>query len=177
MNGHGFYDGFGSQGLSLLDTLTVSCTGGMTGSTASNWCPGFGSYYKTGSPLELQQLSLSNETDSSCSACGIPPADSGNLRVWLPFAVTNHMTVLELYYHDAGLAYDPNYCASFFGGVCTGGYTTRDFLTPSLQRTFMNDVGQGMNCPGGGSGAGNASTGNCAYAIALDAAHGYHPRP
>ncbi len=109
-NGHGVIDGFGSQGLSILDTAAFN---GCSGST-SDWCDSFGTYYGTGMPRELQQLSLSDEENSmSCPGCGVPPnGNSGDLLVWLPFAVENHMTVLELYTLDAALAFDPNYCTA-----------------------------------------------------------------
>ncbi len=168
-NGHGFIDGFGSQGLSLRDSLN-GCT-----LSASNWCPSFGNWYTSAMPLELQQLSLSDERDSTCSSCGVPPGDSGDLRLWLPFAVNNHITILELYYLDAGLAYDQNYCTAISGlGVCTG-YNpgSNTFLNTTIQATFMNHVGQGKNCPGGGP---TYSNGNCSYAQCLNDAHGPHPR-
>jgi hypothetical protein len=181
-NGHGLVDGYGSQGLSLLDSLNT-CP-----NATSNWCWLFGNtptWYKNGSPLELQQISLSDPDDSQCDsttsppplhACGIPPRDSGDMRTWLSFAVTNHMSVLELYYLDAALAFDPNYCASFnMFGECVGysvGNSSNTFLTTALQATFMNEVGQGSKCSPPVSGAGGASTGNCAYATAINAAHG-----
>jgi len=181
-NGHGLVDGYGSQGLSLLDSKN-----GCANAT-SNWCYLFGNpptSYKNGSPLELQQISLSDPDDSQCdsmtsppplNACGIPPRDSGDMRTWLSFAVTNHMSVLELYYLDAALAFDPNYCASFnMFGECVGysvGNSSNTFLTTALQATFMNEVGQGSKCSPPVSGAGGASTGNCAYATAINAAHG-----
>jgi hypothetical protein len=87
------------------------------------------------------------------------------------------MTTLELYYMDAALAFDPNYCTAFSPPpvTCTAGYTivnpTGTFLNNKLQATFMNDVGQGTNCspPAPGPGAGN-----CAYAATINAAHGLH---
>jgi hypothetical protein len=177
-NGHGLVDGFGSQGLSRLDTDFIN---GCAGST-SNWCTLFGTYYQKASPLELQQISLSDPDDGNCGSqspegsCGIPPRDSGDLRKWLPFAVNNHLTVLELYYLDAALAFDQSYCGTIIAGRCTNGYTIvgNTFLTSLLQGTFMNEVGQGSNCPGGGSGAGGTSNGNCDYAIAINSAHGQH---
>jgi hypothetical protein len=179
-NGHGFIDGFGSQGLSLLDYNNCA-------NASSNWCESFDLWYPGTMPLELQQLSLSDEQDENCTTqspppanrCAVPPGDSGDLRVWLPYAVTNHLTVLELYYLDAGLAFDPNYCTSFTGTPphCgAGGYIvgTNTFLTVTLQATFMNDIGQGSNCSPPVSGAGGASTGNCAYATTINNAHGSH---
>jgi hypothetical protein len=111
--------------------------------------------------------------------CGVPPGDSGDLRVWLPYAVTNHMTTLELYYLDAGLALTRTTVGvsrALLPFVVSVGYIvgSNTFLTTTLQATFMNDVGQGSNCPGGGSGAGGASTGNCAYATTINNAHGAH---
>jgi hypothetical protein len=179
-NGGGIIDGFGSQGLSILDT--PSPFNGCSAS-ASNWCDRFDHLYGVGMSRELQQISLSNEQNStSCPGCGIPPAgNSGDLRVWLPFAVQNHLTVLELYTLDAGLAYDPSYCQTIsLPHNCNLGYATSGtFLSgqPDIQGQFMNDVGQGFNCPGGGSGAGGTSSGTCSYALCLNDAHGLHPRP
>ncbi len=176
-NGHGVIDGFGSQGLSLLDTTAFN---GCSGST-SNWCDSFSTWNGMAMPRELQQLSLSNEQNqTSCPGCGTPPSgNSGDLYYWLPFAVENHMTVLELYTLDAGLAFDPNYCANITSPplTCFNGYpVSGTFLNgnSSLQATFMNDVGQGYNCPNGGP---SYSTGGCQYAQCITDAHGLHPRP
>lgn len=183
-NGHGIIDGFGSQGLSLLD-YSSGCA-----SSASDWCPSFGTWYPSAMPLELQQISLSDPEDGDCSTqspppnhhCGVPPNDSGDLRVWLPFAVNNHLTVLELYYLDAGLAFDPNYCDSitftppstYTCGPSSYALGSNTFLTRNLQGPFMNDVGQGSNCSPPVSAAGGTSTGHCYYATAINNAHGAH---
>jgi hypothetical protein len=42
--------------------------------------------------------------------CGTPPKVSGDMRIWLPFAIQHHATVIEMYYQDLGLAFDQNYC-------------------------------------------------------------------
>jgi len=172
-------DGFGSQGLSVLDTNAVnSCAGAI-----SSWCLAFGSYYGVGSPLELQQASLSDPLDTTCTppqspgplGCGASStgADSGDLRIWLPFAIANHADVIELYYFDAALAFDPEYCTAFtgvYGSACMTGYTIipGTFLTASQQGQFFNTVGQGMGC---GTGIG---LGDCSYANAINMAHGFH---
>jgi hypothetical protein len=107
-NGFGYINGFGSQGLSLLDT---GCTG-----AAADWCNLFDNNYTRGMPLELQQIAISNPDvpQSSCTnpggQCGTPPKVSGDMRIWLPFAIQHHATVIEMYYQDLGLAFDQNYC-------------------------------------------------------------------
>jgi hypothetical protein len=192
-NGGGFFDGFGSQGLSLLDDS--SCSG-----AASNWCSAFGNWYPHGMPLELQQISLSDPFDGDCTTqspgggCGVPPSDSGDLRHWLPFAVNNHLKVLELYYRDAALAFDPNYCvldSQITPTSCntSTSYTTgsNTFLTSGLQFTFFESitgvstgVGIGAACAGNSnvnvSGAQSGATGDCSYAIAINNAHGLHTK-
>ncbi len=178
-NATGTTDGLGSQGLSVLDTSALN---GCSMAT-SYWCDAFAAYNPLGSPLELQQLSLSDPFDSTCSpplspsGCGTPPSgDSGDLRIWLPFAVANDANVIELYYLDAALAFDPHYCRVFTSlGACVSGYDltgSGTFLTSAQQGQFMNFVGQGTNCnpPVAGNGAGN-----CAYAAAINSAHGLKP--
>jgi hypothetical protein len=182
-NGGGFFDGFGSQGLSLLDA--TSC-----GTASSGWCNAFGSWYTHGSPLELQQISLSDPNDGNCtsqspnwptSGCGTPPDDSGDLRGWLPFATSNHLTVLELYYRDAALAFDPSYCtlnSQTSPTTCSSSYTTgqNTFLTTPLEFTFFQSVGVGASCASslGISQTQTGAAGDCSYANAINAAHGLH---
>ena len=168
-NGRGFVNGFGSQGLSLQDKLT-SCL--------ADWCNLFGTQHPYGSPLELQQISISDPTNTMCSggSCGLPPLkNAGDLRLWLPFAVMNNATVLELYYQDLGLAYDPKYCTAQVSLACTAGYFPL-FITPTQEWTFFSGsgtgVGQGTSCTQF-SGA-TIGTGDCSYAAAIDAAHGPH---
>jgi hypothetical protein len=83
---------FGNEGLQLTDmTNYPHCS--------SDWCDLFAEY--TGDvPLELQPIALS-------SPQGDPPV--GSLVTLLPFAVTNHVTILEIYCDDWLLAFDPNY--------------------------------------------------------------------
>ena len=183
-NGAGFSDGLGSQGLSMLDFTPVT---GTACSSTSDWCSSFTTYKNYAAPRELQQISISDPNDTTCDGhcstctapCGIPPGDSGDLTHWLASAVTNHLTVLELYYRDAGLAYDPNYCQSFDSGpppTCPTGYSLGNGtgMLTSKEYNFYNSVGQGSNCspqvihsPQG--------AGNCAYANAINTAHGLNP--
>lgn len=84
--------GFGSQGLELSDiTNYPNCT--------ANWCNLFAEYAGSG-PLELQTY-LQSCPDNSCT--------TGSLVNLVPFAVSHHATVLELYYQDWLLAFDPSY--------------------------------------------------------------------
>lgn len=162
----------------------------------SNWCTVFGAWYVNGMPLELQQISLSDPFDENCASqsptgkCGIPPNDSGDLRQWLPFAVQNHLTILELYYRDAALAFDPNYCvlnSQTTPTSCTAAsYTVgqNTFLTAALQFTFFESisggttgVGIGNSCAasvGAVTSAQTGASGDCSYATAINNAHGLH---
>jgi hypothetical protein len=84
--------GFGSQGLELSDiTNYPNCT--------ANWCNLFAQYAGQ-APLELQTL-LQSCPDNSCT--------TGSLVNLVPFAVSHHATVLEIYYQDWLLAFDPSY--------------------------------------------------------------------
>lgn len=84
--------GFGSQGLQASDVN--NCAG-----ATADWCQLFGQY--TGQvPLELQTYAQSCP-DNSCT--------TGSLVNLIPFAVTNHATIFEIYYQDWLTAYDPNY--------------------------------------------------------------------
>jgi hypothetical protein len=51
-------------------------------------------------PLELQTIALSSPE-------GKPPV--GSLVTLIPFAVSHHATILEIYCDDWLLAFDPNY--------------------------------------------------------------------
>ena len=84
--------GFGSQGLELSDiTNYPNCT--------ANWCNLFAQYAGQ-APLELQTL-LQSCPDNSCT--------TGSLVNLVPFAVSHHASVLEIYYQDWLLAFDPSY--------------------------------------------------------------------
>jgi hypothetical protein len=168
-NAHGFNNGFGSQGLSAADYQP----GGTGCSTANaNWCSLFGTYHLLGVPLELQQISISDETESCVPAsnCGTPPKSAGNMRLWLPFAVTNYATTFEMYYLDLALAYDSHYCTPS-GTVCgpPSYHANLAFMDTTRQLTWYNAVGRGnAACP-----SGTTNTTNC-YSAVIDAAHGPH---
>ncbi|HTS36538.1 MAG TPA: putative Ig domain-containing protein [Candidatus Solibacter sp.] len=84
--------GFGSQGLEQSDiTNYPSCT--------ANWCNLFAQFAGQ-APLELQTY-LQSCPDRSCT--------TGSLVDLVPFAVAHHATVLEIYYQDWLLAFDPSY--------------------------------------------------------------------
>jgi len=171
-NAYGITYGFGSQGLSLNDKLNnPSC--------ASNWCTLFSvDYYPQGSPLELQQIANSDPFDSTCSSGCIVGTDSGDLRVWLPFAVTEKANVIELYSVDAELAYDPYFCNVVAGACGSGSYASLNGLSAAQQYDYFNDtgppagVGIGQAC--GGNPQGAVAVGNCQYSIAINQAHGSH---
>ncbi len=83
---------FGNQGMQASDiTNYPHCS--------SDWCNLFDQY--TGDvPLELQTIELSNPNGTG---------KVGSLVKLLPFAVSHHVTILEIYCNDWLLAFDPNY--------------------------------------------------------------------
>ena len=84
--------GFGSQGFQLSDiTEYPNCT--------ANWCNLFAQFAGQ-APLELQTY-LQSCPDNSCA--------TGSLVTLVPFAISHHATVLEIYYQDWLLAFDPSY--------------------------------------------------------------------
>jgi hypothetical protein len=84
--------GFGSQGLQAKDiTNYPNCT--------SDWCNLFNQY--TGRvPLELQTVAESDPTGAG---------ETGSLVPLIPFGISHHAGVLEIYYRDWLLAFDPAY--------------------------------------------------------------------
>jgi len=83
--------GFGSQGLQQSDLDCADAT--------ANWCDLFNEY--TGQvPLELQTY-LQSCPNNLCT--------TGSLADLIPFAVANHVTILEIYFQDWLTAFDPNY--------------------------------------------------------------------
>ncbi len=83
--------GFGSQGLEAKDlTSYPNCT--------SNWCNLFNQYAGQ-VPLELQTVAPSDPTG----------AGTGSLVDLVPFAISHHTAILEIYYQDWLLAFDPAY--------------------------------------------------------------------
>jgi len=84
--------GFGSQGLEQSDiTNYPNCT--------ANWCNLF-AQFSGQAPLELQTY-LQSCPDKTCT--------TGSLVDLVPFAVSHHASVLEIYYQDWLLAFDPSY--------------------------------------------------------------------
>jgi hypothetical protein len=152
-------NGIGSQGLQASD-LTNYAAGN---SCSSDWCGTFNTYEKIGIPLELQQLGLSAPVQIS----GANTA-TGDLRPLLPFAIQRHATIVELYYLDALLAYDPNYCMlPAVGGLCGPGSVQIPIiaLPPQDQLPYFQAVGQP-----GQSGA----TGDGSYATVINGTEGQH---
>src|SRR5216683_2791845 len=155
-NASGVVNGFGSQGLQASDiTGYPSC--------ASDWCNMFNNNFQTNNNLELQTLSLSAPVTVSGVNSG-----AGDLRPLLPFAVSHHMTILELYNLDALLAYDPNYCVlPLVNGVCGMGSVEIPLivLPPQAPPVYFQAVGQP-----GQSGA----TGDGSYAAVINTTEGQH---
>jgi hypothetical protein len=158
-NASGKTNGIGSQGLQSGD-ITNYASGQ---SCASDWCGAFNNYASKGIPLELQQAGLS----APVALTGTNSA-TGDLRPLLPFAVSRHMTVLELYYLDALLAYDPNYCVlPAVNGLCGPGSVQIPViaLPPQDQLPYFQAVGQ----PGQTS-----ATGDGSYAAVINSTEGQH---
>ena len=148
---------------------------GLGNPCASDWCKMFGDYYAQGSPLELQQIANSDPNDETCGTGGAncaPGLESGDLRVWLPFAVTEKMNFLELYSVDADLAFDPYFCDLSMSSCGSGSYTSLNGLTGTQQYDYFLLVGLGDIC--GSNPQGSAATGNCQYSGAITLAQGYH---
>lgn len=159
-NASGATNGFGSQGLQASDITNYAAGSDCS----SDWCNMFNMYYQTGIPLELQQYGLS----APVAIAGTSDA-TGDLRPLLPFAVQRHMTVLELYYLDALLAYDPNYCVlTGTAGACDA---TSSVSIPVIelpagdQYTYFQAVGQ----PGQ-----TGATGDGSYATTINTTQGQH---
>jgi hypothetical protein len=166
--------------------------------------------YASGMPIEIQQVSISAYDDTDCTThahgagnkCGVPSqtngGDSGDLRQWLAFysglpatdgtnvaTLPAHASVLELYYKDAGLALDPNFCTLTGTPATTcsaayadiGGYTWYAYTTgTAYQFNAMQTVGLGAGCGATYTAATLQSnaTGDCSYALALKNFHGQH---
>jgi hypothetical protein len=192
----GLYNGFGSQGLQIADDTSFGTCPGTSGppTTSNNWGCMFTQYWSGGStpttvPLELQQVDCSNPSGYvplGTSNCFIGSTGlTGDLRTVYPFATSNHVSILELYHHDALLAFDPFYCVV---SVSTCAFTTNPLtssdsfgtdLSLDAQYDFFNNptdaVGIDHSCytkynvpdPGDGKGT-------CQYAATITAAHGPH---
>jgi len=158
-NASGKINGIGSQGLQASDITNYA--GGRN--CSSDWCGAFNTYAAQGIPLELQQLGLS----APVAITGTNSA-TGDLRPLLPFALSRHMTILELYYLDTLLAYDPNYCVLPAGnGLCGPGSVHIPIITlpPQDQLPYFQAVGQ----PGQSGAIGDGS-----YAAVINSTEGQH---
>jgi hypothetical protein len=203
-NAFGVRDGFGSQGLSALDS--VACSSGMctsnctyvppdTNCSASNWFPLFYNNKSLGIPLELQPASLSYPGDVNCTSptCGTGTGKySGDLPTYLnPFAIAQGTTDVEIYWRDLSLAYDAtNYCdlnTAVPPNGCQPTYSISpggEIVSPGTQFIFF----QGTTTPfTQGVGTGDTypyctvlpppqttAIGNCNYSNNISAAHGQH---
>jgi hypothetical protein len=159
-NASGATNGIGSQGMQASDITNYAAGSDCS----SDWCNMFNQYYPTGIPLELQQLGLS----APVAVAGTTSA-TGDLRPLLPFAVQRHMTILELYYLDALLAYDPNYCVlTGTVGACdatSSVYIPTVELPAGDQYTYFQAVGQ----PGQ-----TGATGDGSYETTIKSTQGPH---
>ena len=141
-----------------------ACTGAI-----ADWCDLFSMTYQSfGTPRELQQISISDPTNTTCPTvpaptCGTPPLVSGDLRMWLPFAVANNATVFEIYYQALGLAFDPQYC-NVMAGTC---YFPAPGITVGDEMSWYSSVGQGNSSCVSGTATG-------CYSTAINQADGPH---
>ena len=93
--------GFGSQGLQAADIPNYpNCT--------SDWCNLF-NQYSGQVPLELQTVGLSCPAGVGKCPGDANQNDTGSLVPLLPFAASHKVNILEVYFQDWLLAYDPNY--------------------------------------------------------------------
>jgi hypothetical protein len=123
----------------------------------------FNNYYQSNDNLELQQLGLS----APVTVAGVNSA-TGDLRPLLPFAVSRHMTILELYNLDALLAYDPNYCVlPLVNGSCGSGSV--EIPTIQLPATVPPVYFQAVGQPGQ-----TGATGDGSYATTINQTEGQH---
>lgn len=158
-NMNGQTNGIGSQGLQASDITNYPGS-----DCSSDWCNLFNDNYQSGIPLELQQLGLSAPV--SIQGLNNP---TGSLVPLLPFAVSRHMTILELYDLDALLAYDPNYCVlPLVNGACGSGSVEIPTITlpPQDQPIYFQAVGQ--------PGQNGQATGNGSYATTITQTQGQH---
>ena len=88
--------GFGSQGLSLSDLNNYNSGRPCT----SNWCSNFVALAAKAIPLELQPIAATDPTNA--------PGGTGSLTQLLPFGLSLHAQIFELYIQDLAVAYDPN---------------------------------------------------------------------
>jgi hypothetical protein len=86
--------GFGSQGLELSD-YNAYHSGKPCG---SDWCAMFKAYAGQ-VPLELQSVAASDPTNAA--------GGTGSMTVLLPFALSLHTQIFEVYIQDLQVAYDP----------------------------------------------------------------------
>jgi uncharacterized protein (TIGR03437 family) len=88
--------GFGSQGLSLADLNHYNSGSPCT----SDWCKNFVALAGLAVPLELQPIAATDPTNA--------PRGTGSLTELLPFGLSLHAQIFELYIEDLQVAYDPN---------------------------------------------------------------------
>jgi hypothetical protein len=158
-NASGSVNGFGSQGMQASDITNYAAGNDCS----SDWCAMFNNYYQSNDNLELQQLGLS----APVTVAGVNSA-TGDLRPLLPFAVSRHMTILELYNLDALLAYDPNYCVlPLVNGSCGSGSV--EIPTIQLPATVPPVYFQAVGQPGQ-----TGATGDGSYATTINQTEGQH---
>jgi len=161
VNALGNPDGFGSQGMRASDITNYNSNPPQY--CSSDWCGTFNTYFSTVYAMQLQQ------TDLSSPNALYSGSNTGDLRSLLPFAVSRHLAVLELYYLDALLAYDPNYCVLNVpdNQVCASGSIS--IPTTTLPTGYQHPYFQAVGQPGQ-----TGATGDGSYATTINATHGAH---
>lgn len=91
--------GFGNQGLQETDITNYNSGGVCNG----DWCGNFNKFAGQ-VPLYLQTLYASTPS----GVANVQPGTVGSLVDLVPFAITRHTQILELFYQDWLTAYDPN---------------------------------------------------------------------
>lgn len=105
--------GFGSQGLQQTDIATYpACTG--------DWCNLF-AQYRGQVPLELQTVGQSDPTGAG---------STGSLVTLVPFAISHHASILEIYYQDWLVAFAPGYPGNSEYGAAYAQVLTQAAKTP-----------------------------------------------
>ncbi len=146
-------------------------------------------------PCPTGSTCINGQGGGSGDTCfqGGAPGKTQDLRTLFPWVANQFASIVELYAQDALLAFDPNYCTLpsppiVPTSVCRRMSSDEFFagLSSATQLSFFQYVGLGKGASGTGScytQYNNSyititpeaySTGDCSYAAALYALHGFH---
>ena len=120
----------GVQGWEKSDNNAKTCT--------SDWCSLFSKYSGKIGPLELQTLAVSDPTGVT---------QTGSLVDLIPFAISHHAEILELYTLDWLLALDPNYYKLNGATQEYGSYSTAYLkaITNGASTSGISDIKNNLN--------------------------------